>query len=285
MRFLSDEAVAHLREITELPELSGTRYELVRELGRGGMGVVYEVRDHGLERNVALKVVETDWRDHRGAEEARIIAALEHPGIVPVHDAGTLPDGRLYYTMKLVRGTRLDQWAKESHGITERLRLVARICEPVAFAHARGVIHRDLKPENVMVGELGTVLVMDWGILGVGTPGYMAPELQSGETAGPRSDVYALGVLLAFLVAGETLPRRLRAIVERACAADPASRYADARELAQDLLRYLDGEPVAAYREGVVDRTERWLSRNQVLITLLAAYIAMRVIAFFWMGP
>jgi predicted Ser/Thr protein kinase len=278
MRFLSDEAVAHLREITELPELSGTRYELVGELGRGGMGVVYEVRDRELERNVALKVVEKDWR-----AEARIIAALEHPGIVPVHDAGTLPDGRLYYTMKLVRGTRLDQWAKDAHGITERLRLFARICEPVAFAHARGVIHRDLKPENVMVGELGTVLVMDWGIVGVGTPGYMAPELQSDETAGPRSDVYALGVLLAFLVAEETRPRRLRAIVERASAADPASRYADARELAQDILRYLDGEPVTAYREGVFDRAERWLSRNQVLITLLAAYIAMRVIVFFWM--
>ena len=95
-----------------------------------------------------MKVVESEWR-----AEARIIAALEHPGIVPIHDSGTLPDGRLYYTMKLVRGTRLDAWAKADHGLTERLRLFTRICEPVAFAHANGVVHHDLKPENVMVGS------------------------------------------------------------------------------------------------------------------------------------
>ena len=240
MRFLSDDAVAHLREITELPELSGTRYELVRELGRGGMGVVYEVRDRELERNVALKVIEKDWRDHRGAEEARIIAALEHPGIVPVHDAGTLPDGRLYYTMKLVRGVRLDAWAQQNHGITERLRLFARICEPVAFAHANGVVHRDLKPENVMVGEFGVVLVMDWGIAGVGTPGYMAPEQTRGESADPRSDVFALGAVLAFLLRSDAITRPLAAVIARARSADPAARYADAHALAEDVLRYLD---------------------------------------------
>ena len=283
MRFLSDDAVAHLREITELPELSGTRYELVRELGRGGMGVVYEVRDRELERNVALKVIEKDWRDHRGAEEARIIAALEHPGIVPVHDAGTLPDGRLYYTMKLVRGVRLDAWAQQNHGITERLRLFARICEPVAFAHANGVVHRDLKPENVMVGEFGVVLVMDWGIAGVGTPGYMAPEQTRGESADPRSDVFALGAVLAFLLRSDAITRPLAAVIARAMSADPAARYADAHALAEDVLRYLDQEPVSAYRESVAERAGRWITRHRALLTLMAAYIVMRVIVFFWM--
>ncbi len=283
MRFLSDDAVAHLREITELPELSGTRYELVRELGRGGMGVVYEVRDRELERNVALKVIEKDWRDHRGAEEARIIAALEHPGIVPVHDAGTLPDGRLYYTMKLVRGVRLDAWAQQNHGITERLRLFARICEPVAFAHANGVVPRDLKPENVMVGEFGVVLVMDWGIAGVGTPGYMAPEQARGESADPRSDVFALGAVLAFLIRSDAIPRPLAAVIARAMSADPAVRYADAHALAEDVLRYLDQEPVSAYRESVAERAGRWFTRHRALLTLMAAYIVMRVIVFIWM--
>jgi eukaryotic-like serine/threonine-protein kinase len=277
MRFLSDDAVAHLREITEIPDLSATRYELVRELGRGGMGIVYEVRDRELERTVAMKVVETDWR-----AEARIIAALEHPGIVPVHDSGTLPDGRLYYTMKLVRGVRLDAWVQQDHGITERLRLFARICEPVAFAHANGVVHRDLKPENVMVGEFGAVLVMDWGIVGVGTPGYMAPEQARGESVGVRSDVYALGAMLAFLIRG-AIPRPLAAIIARAMAGDPAARYPDGQALADDVLRYLDQEPVSAYRESMMERAGRWLTRHRALLTLMAAYIVMRVIVFFWM--
>jgi len=277
MRFLSDDAVAHLREITELPELSGTRYELVRELGRGGMGVVYEVRDRELERNVAMKVVEKEWR-----AEARIIAALEHPGIVPIHDAGVLPDGRLYYTMKLVRGARLDAWARENHGLTERLRLFARICEPVAFAHASGVVHRDLKPENVMVGEFGAVLVMDWGIVGVGTPGYMAPEQTRGESADARSDVYALGAVLAFLI-GEKTSRPLAAVIARAMANDPSTRYAHADAIAEDVLRYLDQEPVSAYRENGFERAGRWLTRHRALVTLMAAYIVMRVVVFFWM--
>jgi eukaryotic-like serine/threonine-protein kinase len=277
MKFLSDDAIAHLREITELPDLSGTRYELVRELGRGGMGVVYEVRDRELERNVAMKVVEKEWR-----AEARIIAALEHPGIVPIHDAGTLPDGRLYYTMKLVRGVRLDAWASRNHGLTERLRLFARVCEPVAFAHANGVVHRDLKPENVMVGEFGAVLVMDWGIVGVGTPGYMAPEQTRGEGVDARADVHALGAMLAFLLRGD-VPRPLAAVTARAMASDPANRYPDAQAIAGDVLRFLDQEPVSAYRENVVERAGRWLTRHRALVTLMAAYIVMRVIVFFWM--
>ena len=277
MRFLSDDAVEHLREITELPDLSATRYELVRELGRGGMGIVYEVRDRELERTVAMKVVETEWR-----AEARIIAALEHPGIVPVHDAGTLPDGRLYYTMKLVRGVRLDAWAQQNHGITERLRLFARICEPVAFAHANGVVHRDLKPENVMVGEFGAVLVMDWGIVGVGTPGYMAPEQGRGEHTDARSDVYSLGAVLAFLLRGAAIPRPLAAVIARAMEGVPSARYSNAKELAEDVLRYLDQEPVSAYRESLAERAGRWITRHRALLTLMAAYIVMRVIVFFW---
>jgi serine/threonine protein kinase len=277
MRFLSDDAVAHLREITELPDLSGTRYEIVRELGRGGMGIVYEVHDRELARNVAMKVVEKD-----GRAEARIIAALEHPGIVPVHDAGTLPDGRLFYTMKLVRGVRLDAWSRQGHGLTERLRLFARICEPVAFAHANNAVHRDLKPENVMVGEFGAVLVMDWGIAGVATPGYMAPEQAAGESDA-RSDVYALGAVLAFLLRDETPPRALAAIIARAMASEATSRYADARVLAEDVLRFVDQEPVSAYRENLFEHAGRWLTRHRALVTLMAAYIVMRVVVFLWM--
>jgi serine/threonine protein kinase len=275
VKFLSDDAVAHLREIAEQPDLTDTRYELVREVGRGGMGVVYEVRDRELERSVAMKVMDAEWRG-----EARIIAALEHPGIVPVHDAGMLADGRFYYTMKLVRGVRLDAWSQGEHARTERLRLFARICEPVAFAHANGVVHRDLKPENVMVGEFGAVLVMDWGVANIaGTPGYMPPE----ETRDARSDVYALGAVLSFLLRGASIPRPLRAIVERATASEPARRYPDARELGDDVLRFLDSEPLVAYRENPFEVALRWLTRYRALVALIAAYLVMRVIVFFWM--
>lgn len=282
MTWLSDDAVTRLREAAELPDLTGTRYEIVSELGRGGMGIVYEVRDKELQRNVAMKVATEDW-----SREARIIAKLEHPGIVPVHDAGELPDGRFFYTMKLVRGTRLDEWAKQPQTLTQRLRLFARICEPVAFAHANGVIHRDLKPDNVMVGDLGAVLVMDWGVAraseehdGVvaGTFGYMAPEQARGDRAGPPSDVYALGAILKFLLG--KAPRALAAIAGKAMSAEPAARYADACELRDDVLRFLDGEPVTAYRESIVERVARWAGRNRVLLALIAAYLLMRVIVF-----
>jgi serine/threonine protein kinase len=274
MTFLSDDVVARLRDITEQPELDGTRYELVRELGRGGIGIVYQVRDRELDRHVAMKVMDAEWRG-----EARVIAALEHPGIVPVHDAGALPDGRAYYTMKLVRGIRLDAWLAEGHPRTERLRLFARICEPVAFAHANGVAHRDLKPENVMVGEFGAVLVMDWGVATIaGTPGYMAPE----TTRDARSDVYALGALLKFLIADDDA-RPLRAIVSKAMAENAAERYADAREIGDEVLRFLDGEPLFAYRENALEVAWRWLTKYRALVTLIVAYLVMRVIVFFWM--
>jgi serine/threonine protein kinase len=154
-------AIDRLSAMFRSPDVSGTRYELVSVLGRGGMGVVYLARDTALDREVALKIFD---RPSGEANEARLIARLEHPGIVPVHDVGELPDGRLFYAMKLVRGDRLDRWMAAGRDIVERLGVFLRVCETVAFAHAHGVIHRDLKPENVMVGEFGEVLVLDWGI-------------------------------------------------------------------------------------------------------------------------
>jgi serine/threonine-protein kinase len=131
------------------------------------MGTVYAVEDHDLRRQVALKVLSTRISDDargRILREARILARLEHPGVVPVHDVLRLPDGRIAYSMKLVQGQRLDEHLQRVRGLRERLRILERICEAVAFAHARGVIHRDLKPSNVMVGPFGEVLVMDWGV-------------------------------------------------------------------------------------------------------------------------
>lgn len=168
MRGLSDATLERLRTLGDAPALEGTRYRLVTELGRGGMGIVYQVHDRELARDVAMKVVSDlgtgPDAGERLVREARALAHLEHPGIVPVHDAGLLPDGRVYYTMTLVRGERLDAHLERGLGYGDALRLFARLCEVVAFAHARGVIHRDLKPQNVMLGPFGQVLVLDWGL-------------------------------------------------------------------------------------------------------------------------
>jgi serine/threonine protein kinase len=168
MKFISDSALERLRDAAEAPDLAGTRYRLLERIARGGMGVVFTAEDENLKRRVALKVLDVPATDgdlaNRLIREARVLAALEHPGIVPVHDVGTLADGRVFYTMKFVEGKRLDKYIESVASIPDRLRIFLRICDAVAFAHARGVLHRDLKPANIMVGPFGEVLVMDWGL-------------------------------------------------------------------------------------------------------------------------
>jgi serine/threonine protein kinase len=168
MKSLSDKAIERLRAGAEEPDLAGTRYRLLERVARGGMGVVYVAEDEKLQRRVALKVLDVPATDgdlaNRLIREARVLARLEHPGIVPVHEVGTLADGRVFYTMKFVEGQRLDKFIEGVESVQDRLRLFLRICEAVAFAHARGVLHRDLKPANIMVGPFGEVLVMDWGL-------------------------------------------------------------------------------------------------------------------------
>jgi serine/threonine-protein kinase len=171
MKFLSDKALDRLRELGHLgdaPDLAGTRYVLLERVARGGMGLIYAARDEKLERRVALKVLDVEDRGgelaRRLIREAQVLASLEHPGIVPVHDVGTLQDGRVFYTMKFVEGQRIDKHLEGVASRSDRLRLFLRICEAVAFAHSRGILHRDLKPANVMVGSFGEVLVLDWGL-------------------------------------------------------------------------------------------------------------------------
>jgi serine/threonine protein kinase len=163
-----DSTVAYLRGVMQHDAPDHPRYHVGERIGRGGMGAVYLAEDIALRRPVAMKVLREGALDHAAVErmvrEAQIIAGLEHPGIVPVHDVGHLSDGRVFYVMKWVNGRRLDECFTESDSIPQRLRVFERVCEAVAFAHAHGVIHRDLKPQNVMVGPFGEVLVLDWGV-------------------------------------------------------------------------------------------------------------------------
>jgi serine/threonine protein kinase len=313
---LSDAALARLAEAVEAPELEGTKYELRGRVGRGGMGTVWRAFDRELGREIALKVMNgPDPRpggEARLRTEAQVLARLEHPGLVPVHDLGTLPDGRLFYAMKLVRGRRLDEHVREMPSRAARLRVFERICDAVAFAHAHGVIHRDLKPQNVMVGPFGEVLVLDWGVAKVladpeaaaappidpparpavdvdavtltaagtvlGTPGYMAPEQARGESAvGVAADVYALGALLSFL-AGDDPPRALAAMVARARAPRPSDRYPSVAALQEDVSRFLSDLPVSAYAERPLEQARRLAGKYRTPLVLVLAYLVMRAL-------
>jgi serine/threonine protein kinase len=269
---LSDTVVDHLRLVAALPDLSGTRYQIESEIGRGGMGVVYAARDLQLDRRVALKVLDGSF-----AGEPRLIARLEHPAIVPVYEAGTLPDGRVFYAMKLVSGERLDRYTAGSRSQAELLRVIHRAAEALAFTHTRGALHRDLKPQNVMVGEFGEVYVMDWGVEAVaGTPGFRAPEAALDR----RSDIFALGALLRFVLAGSA-PPALAAIAAKSMDPDPEARYPDVPAFLADIERFQEGLAVEAWSEPLWHRLRRFGSRNAVLLWLLAAYAAMRILLFF----
>lgn len=292
MKPLNDRALERLREASELPDLCGTRYTMREELGRGGMGIVYLVRDNELDRDAALKILHLDDVSadlaSRMRQEARTLAQLEHPGIVPIYDFGQLAGGRLYYVMRLVIGQRLDQFLGDSPALPDRLRVFEKICEALAFAHSRHVIHRDLKPSNIMLGSFGEVLVMDWGLARLanstdadnrraGTEGYMAPEQERGESTDERSDVFSLGRILERLLPAGA-PKPLRSIAAKASATAREARYAAVSELSTDLLRYLDGLPVSAHTETLAERWQRFYSRNRTLVLLAAAYIVMRVL-------
>jgi serine/threonine protein kinase len=272
MTTLSDAAVRRLRVAATWPVFATDRYTVLREIGRGGMGTVYLALDTSLQREVAVKVPNAAVSaelERRLEGEARVLARLEHPGIVPVHDCGRLADGRLYYVMKHVKGRTLRDHLASVPDINDRLAIFERLCDPVAFAHAQGFVHRDLKPDNVMLGAFGEVMVMDWGVaktLGsgpdaeagafdfagtmqtevgtvVGTRGFMAPEQAAGEasTVDARADIFSLGAILAMLLTGDTPP------LDGAAAWGMGSRATIPRPLRAIFVRALAADPIDRY--------------------------------------
>lgn len=224
------------RAPTDDPE----RYELVGEHARGGLGRVVRAIDKRLGRTVAVKELlrHNESNEARFMREALITARLQHPGIVPVHEAGRWPSGDPYYVMKLVEGRTLKELIAERAPMRDRLSLlphVIAVADAVGYAHSEGVIHRDVKPSNIIVGAFGETIVVDWGLardcrrdvpeldepnLGdhvspsgsgpvstvsgkvVGTPAYMSPEQARGDLVDERADVYAIGAVLYELLAG-----------------------------------------------------------------------------------
>ncbi|MCB9758888.1 MAG: SUMF1/EgtB/PvdO family nonheme iron enzyme [Alphaproteobacteria bacterium] len=264
----------------ELPD----RYADQGRLGQGSMGEVRRVHDRELGRTVAMKILRWELAEHdalrgRFLEEARVVAALQHPGIVAVYDRGLLPDGRPWFTMPEVRGTTLAE-LDEGWPLRRLVGVLRSACNAVAYAHEAGVVHRDLKPSNVMVGAFGQVLVLDWGIAladaargGVaGTPAWMAPEQRRADgTVGPPADVYALGGTLFTLLTrtpppgsaeearqalaeAGPLPDPLVALVLDALQPVPERRPPDADAFGARLSDWLEGE---ARRRAALSLVER----------------------------
>ena len=256
--------------------------------------------------------------ESRLEHEARLLGRLGHPGIVPIYDLGRHDELTLFYVMQHVDGQTLERWLPSHPSRAERLRLFQKLCAPVAFAHAQGIAHRDLKPANLMIGAFGEVLVMDWGLARsldggpaadhVGTPGYRDPASPSGNAAPAEigahksdnhaaliaADVFSLGGILYFVLTGRHPPEtgealqprrldssidpRLNAICARATDPLPLQRYASARDLEDDVLRYLDGESVQAYHERWYESVGRWVRKHQLVLSLILMYLLMRVV-------
>lgn len=310
------------KEPVQAPVVPG--YDIIEELGRGAMGVVYKARQVGLNRLVALKVVRSgahasEQQRSRFQIEAAALARLRHPHIVQIHEVGE-HQGLPYFAMEfLPGGTLARQLRGQPLPPEEAARMVATLARAVQHAHEAGVVHRDLKPTNVLLGADGTARIADFGLAKhldaaqgptctgtvLGTPSYMAPEQAAGRThdIGPAADVYSLGAVLYELVTGrppfkaanptETivqvlseepvppsflqarLPQPLEIICLKCLAKDPARRYASAGALADDLERFLSGEPIQAKPVSMPMRALLWARRRPAPAALLVLGVLM----------
>jgi hypothetical protein len=290
------DATAPVREA-----LPPVRHREGGELGRGGMARVISGFDPVLSRAVALKrsLRGTPEEDAQLLREARLTAQLDHPAIAPVLDVGLDAHGALVCVLQVRQGSSFAEAVRAAPAGTvpaPLLRALLAASQAVAHAHARGVLHRDLSASNLRVADDGAVWVLDWGLAATkeeaarggfrgGTAGTTAPEQREGRATSAASDVWSLGALLHLLctraLPGPTLaeraphgcPRPLWALCRRALAEAPAARYPDARAFADELARFLDGQPLEAWPEGPLDRLLRIAGRRPRLT--LAVVVAV----------
>jgi len=328
----SGEYVSDRPRDPRLPEKIG-RYRIIRVLGEGGMGTVYEAEQDQPRRGVALKVIKAAWGSpqllQRFERESQALGRLHHPGIAQIYEAGSAetPSGlQPFFAMELIRGEPLTIYAaKQKLDLRQRLALMIQVCEAVQHAHQRGIIHRDLKPGNILVEDTGQPKILDFGLARatdsdteatrqtdvgqlLGTLAYMSPEqvLADPLALDTRSDVYALGVILYELLSGKlpyALSRQLHeatrtiqevdpnplsslnrvyrgdveTIAAKALEKDKARRYASAADLAADIRRYLEDQPIQAKPASTSYQVQKFARRHKTLVTGVAAVFVVLV--------
>jgi WD40 repeat protein/tRNA A-37 threonylcarbamoyl transferase component Bud32 len=299
-------------------------YELIKEIARGGMGVVFKARQISLDRVVAIKMILTgrfasEVEVQRFREEARAAAALRHPNIVAIHEVGEM-EGQPYFSMDLVEGRNLAEAVREGPFNPRRAAAcVQAVAGAIQYAHEHGILHRDLKPSNVLLDAEDQPHVTDFGLAKrftgsqlatedpqltqtgqvLGSPNFMPPEQAAGKhrELTPTADVYSLGALLYHLLTGRppfladsvaatlrlaeetepiaphlllpSIPRDLETICLKSLQKDPHRRYASARELADELGRFLRDEPIRARRVGRWEKLQRWVRRHPAIAALV----------------
>lgn len=290
-------------------QASFSKYEIIEEIARGGMGVIYKARDQKLNRIVALKMIlggrfSSPDEMQRFQVESEAAAKLDHSGIVPVFEAGQ-HDGQAFLAMKYIGNGSLAERIDEFRDERKAAKLISSMADAVHHAHQRGILHRDLKPANVLIDENDQPLITDLGLAKstagdsnltntgavLGTPSYMPPEQASGKSVTTSADIYSLGAMLYELLTGVpphrgnsaletvlqvlnepiTAVREANAAVDRDLALicmhclhpDPESRYSTAQALADDLDRWLVGEPVSVKPASFAKRAGQWVRHNQ----------------------
>lgn len=295
-------------------------FTLMGCIATGGQGEIWQAYDERLHRTVALKIVRHGASQDRFRGEIELTARLTHPSIATLYSSGVWLDGRPFYAMPFVKGAEtLHDVVLRHDDLGTRLLLldaVLDVCRAISYAHSKDILHRDLKPANILLGEYGRAMVIDWGLAvpfdrtqgdPVGTPPFAAPEQAAGSPCDERTDVYALGAILYFIVARrppfptdvtwevvasnsprpvvahEPTPPDLAAIIAKALQRDPAARYPTAEELREDLVRFLRGERVAARpvsRIGkswqVVYRGSEHLGKLLLAVTAVALLLALQ---------
>jgi serine/threonine protein kinase/tetratricopeptide (TPR) repeat protein len=300
-------------------------YEILEEIGRGGMGVIYRARQRHSRRIVAVKRLLGHRADSRETlarfrREAQAAASLDHPNILPIYEVGETKDGVPFFSMKFAPGgSLLDAAPALKNESRQCVALVAKVTRAVQYAHGKGVLHRDLKPGNILLDDCGEPLVSDFGLARwldttsdltrtptiFGTPGYIPPEQATGSAA-PASraaDIYSLGAILFYLLAGrppfvgahalsvirqaaeksapklrslsKVADRDLEIICARCLEREPSARYRTAGDLAEDLERWLEGRSITARPVSPPVRLWRWSKRNPKLAGSAAAIVVL----------